>query len=181
MERLPAPSVLTRLEAFLPALDKANLALAEQPMNAISLELEGRNASQYISWPKTGCWSVESGSIYQTTLDLVNPLIAEEDEQPHIALELACGIFDLKSKEAAAQAERAMNGGGTLNLDADVQRVSDHESSSGSDSSDSDSEHLAPIASKKRSHADTGMKPEGEDASKDGAVSRKSRKHIQEL
>lgn len=41
MDPLPAPSVLARLQNFLPALDKANLALAKQSADAVSMELKG--------------------------------------------------------------------------------------------------------------------------------------------
>ena len=41
MEQLPPPSVLDRLQSFLPALDKANAALAQQPAGVANLELEG--------------------------------------------------------------------------------------------------------------------------------------------
>ena len=41
MDQLPAPSVLARLQNFLPALDKANMALAQQPADAVRMELQG--------------------------------------------------------------------------------------------------------------------------------------------
>ena len=35
---------------------------------------------------------------------------AGEDERPHIAMDLSCGLFDLKTSEATEKAERIMNG-----------------------------------------------------------------------
>ena len=35
---------------------------------------------------------------------------AGEDDRPHISMDLSCGLFDLKTSEAAERAERIMNG-----------------------------------------------------------------------
>lgn len=41
MEALPPSCVLDRLQAFLPALEKANADLSAQAPDAVSLELQG--------------------------------------------------------------------------------------------------------------------------------------------
>ena len=61
-------------------------------------------------------------------------MIADSDDQPHIALDLACGLFDLKSKEAAERAELLMKG-----VQAQPEGQADTESTSSSDSDLSES------------------------------------------
>ena len=62
--------------------------------------------------------------------------IAAEDGQPHIALDLACGVFDLKDEQAAAAADRIMSGAVP---DTAAAAASDSDSDSASETNDNDS------------------------------------------
>lgn len=80
---------------------------------------------------------------------------AEDDDQPHIALDLACGLLDLKNQEAVSQAERIMNGAESSQQGLEVPDTSDGSSSSGSSTSDSEVEASVPRGGK--------PKPDGDD------------------
>ena len=65
---------------------------------------------------------------------------AGEDGQPHIALDLACGVFDLKDEQAAAAADRIMSGAVP---DTAAEAASDSDSDSEINDNDStSSEHV---------------------------------------
>jgi len=105
---------------------------------------------------------------------------ADSADQPHIAMDLACGLFDLNTKEAATQAERAMSGAQALSATFDEPKSTSEGSSSFGDTEESDSEcesnHGSCVMKRKRKLKDGGCREE----THEDAAQRKSQK-IEEL
>lgn len=102
--RLTRTAVLSRLSAFVPRLAEANQTLAAQ--------MQHRPAHEF---------------------DVEHVAAGEEGEEgAHVAMDLACGVLELHTEEAAAAAEAALAGGGLAAglVEADSSDESESESES---------------------------------------------------
>ena len=111
---------------------------------------------------------------------------AESDEQPHIALDLACGLFDLKSKEAAERAELLMNGAQSYQGEGDDSAStsssdSDSSESPKSSAADSDGNAKGVIAMSRRKQDGTRERKPDPSRRENAATKRQRTKKIQEL